>query len=79
MDYGVWGFFLDKQSQSNERKSSSNVFKCILGLLFTVGNLKIKNKETLCNIDNVTVFKVNSLLSFIMYVKSYCPNAVKVL
>lgn len=67
------------QSKCNKRKSSSNAFKHILGLLFTVGNLKIKNKESLCDIDNATFYKVNSLLSLILYMKSYSSNTVEVL
>lgn len=35
-------FFLELQSKSNKIKSSRNIFKHILGLLFTVGDIKIK-------------------------------------
>lgn len=56
------------------------MFSSIFGVYFLQYFFIFKlPKETLCNIDNVTVFKVNSLLSFIIYMKSYCPNAVKVL
>lgn len=35
-------FFLELHSKSSKIKSSSNISKHILGLLFTVGEIKIK-------------------------------------
>ena len=77
MDY--IGAFFRNCSQNLTKKVYEQCFQAYFGSNFYSREFKMKNKDSLCNIDDVTVFKVNSLLSFILYMKSYCQNAMKML